>query len=79
MKDFENWWHQEGSALHPLPTEDVEEFAKRITEIAWSNGIYKERGACANLVDENAKSCVKDSLAQMILYANATAIRAREN
>ena len=51
MKDFENWWHQEGSALHPLPTEDVEEFAKRITQIAWSNGVYKEREACAKVCD----------------------------
>lgn len=52
MKDFENWWHQEGSALHPLPTEDIEEFAKRITQIAWSNGVYKERDACAKVCEQ---------------------------
>ena len=36
-----NWWHTEGSAMRPFPNEDVEEFAKRITEIAWSNGAYE--------------------------------------
>jgi hypothetical protein len=36
-----------------------------------------EREACAMLVDENAKRCIQDSKAQMILYSNATAIRAR--
>ena len=44
-----NWWHTEGSGIRPLPNEDIEEFAKRITEIAWSNGEYMEREACAEL------------------------------
>jgi len=35
------WWHTEGSAMRPLPNEDIEEFAKRITEIAWANGAYE--------------------------------------
>ena len=26
--------------MRPLPTEDTEQFARRITEIAWSNGAY---------------------------------------
>jgi len=43
------WWDMEGSAMRPLPNEDMEEFAKRISEIAWSNGQYKEREACAVL------------------------------
>ena len=38
---YKNWWYTEGSAIRPLPNEDIEEFAKRITEIAWSNGQYK--------------------------------------
>ena len=36
-----------------------------------------EREACAKLVDENAKACTNNSMVQMVLYANATAIRAR--
>jgi hypothetical protein len=35
--------------MRPLPHEDMEEFAKRITAIAWSNGEYTEREACADL------------------------------
>ena len=39
-EDFEYWWHEEGSGMRPLPEEDTEAFAKRICEIAWSNGEY---------------------------------------
>lgn len=46
-----NWWHTEGSGIRPLPNEDIEEFAKRITEIAWSNGEFVEREACAKYVE----------------------------
>jgi len=46
-----NWWYTEGSAIRPLPNEDIEEFAKRITEIAWSNGEFVEREACAKVCD----------------------------
>ena len=35
------WWDMEGSGMRLLPNEDIEEFAKRITEIAWSNGAYE--------------------------------------
>jgi hypothetical protein len=41
MTSFEKWWSEEGSAMRPMPTEDVEEFAKRIAEIAWSKRAYK--------------------------------------
>jgi hypothetical protein len=37
-----------------------------------------EREACAKIVELNADACMPDSLAQMYLYSNATAIRARE-
>jgi len=40
MNGFEKWWSEEGSAMRPMPTEDVEEFAKRIAMTAWSNGAY---------------------------------------
>ena len=40
---YKEWWHNEGSGIIPLPNEDMEEFAHRITQIAWSNGAFKER------------------------------------
>jgi len=41
MNSFDRWWDEEGSGMRPMPTEDVEQFAKRIAMIAWSNGAYK--------------------------------------
>ena len=41
--DFETWWYNEGSGARQQPEEDVEEFVARMTEIAWSNGAYKEK------------------------------------
>jgi hypothetical protein len=46
-QDYQTWWDNEGSAMAPKENEDMEEFAHRITEIAWFNGIY-----CATRVDE---------------------------
>ena len=40
---YKAWWHNEGSGIIPLPNEDMEEFAHRMTQIAWSNGAFKER------------------------------------
>ena len=40
---YKEWWHNEGSGIIPLLNEDMEEFAHRITQIAWSNGAFKER------------------------------------
>ena len=40
MTQFETWWNQEGSSIRPLPCEDHEEFAKRVSRIAWENGAY---------------------------------------
>ena len=50
---YKAWWHNEGSGIIPLPNEDMEEFAHRMTQIAWSNGAFKECEACAKEV-ENA-------------------------
>ena len=50
---YKAWWHNEGSGILPLPNEDMEEFAHRMTEIAWSNGAFKEREACAKLVEDS--------------------------
>jgi hypothetical protein len=51
MTDFERWWYDEGSYNRPVD-EDIEEFSKRMCEIAWSNGAFKEREACAKVCDE---------------------------
>lgn len=40
LKDYQTWWHEEGSALRPFDGEDLEKFARRISETAWLNGEY---------------------------------------
>jgi hypothetical protein len=50
MTDFETWWHQEGSAP-PLPDHDMEEHCKRMCEIAWKNGAFKESERAALMVE----------------------------
>ncbi len=40
-EQFDVWWHNEGSAMRPLPNEDAEEHAKRVSKVAWLNGAYK--------------------------------------
>jgi len=37
----------------------------------------EEREACAKVLEENAKACVKDFLMYKVLMSNAMAIRAR--
>lgn len=59
MTDFERWWYDEGSANRPVD-EDVEEFSKRMCQIAWSNGAFVEREACAKVCDSWS---LRDSLA----------------
>ena len=49
---YKVWWHNEGSGITPLPNEDMEEFVHRITQIAWSNGAFKERDACADMIED---------------------------
>ena len=47
---FKEWWLNEGSqALYTH--HDCEEHAMRMCEIAWSNGAYVEREACAKLCE----------------------------
>jgi len=52
---YATWWWEEGSGILPLPTEDMEEFAHRITQIAWSNAADKEREACAKVLEDASK------------------------
>jgi hypothetical protein len=48
---FKEWWHNEGSQA-PYTHHDCEEHTMRMCEIAWANGAYKEREACAKLAEE---------------------------
>jgi hypothetical protein len=47
---FKAWWYTEGSQA-PYTHHDCEEHTMRMCEIAWANGAFKEREACANMVD----------------------------
>jgi len=48
---------------------DLVKFAKMVAE--------HERNECAKIVELNADACRSNNVAQMILYSNAVAIRAR--
>jgi hypothetical protein len=50
-ESFKAWWFNEGSQP-PYTHHDCEEHTMRMCEIAWANGAYKEREACANVCDE---------------------------
>ena len=69
-EEYKTWWHNEGSGILPLPNEDMEEFAHRMTQIAWSNGAFKEREACAKVCEEQYEYYGHD-------HIFAKAIRAR--
>ena len=60
-KDFEVWWHREGSGMPPLPGEDAEIHVKRISEIAWSNGAFKARDGFDELrkLADELETCAK--------------------
>ena len=50
---WQRWWDYEGSAMRPHPSEDTEQFARRMTEIAWANGaLVAERDALRKRVAE---------------------------
>ena len=50
-ESFKAWWYSEGSQA-PHKHHDCEEHTMRMCEIAWANGAYKEREACAKVCDE---------------------------
>lgn len=57
---FKTWWHNEGSQA-PYTHHDCEEHTMRMCEIAWKNGAYKEREACAKVCAELGEwACVHD-------------------
>jgi hypothetical protein len=51
---FKAWWYTEGSQA-PYTHHDCEEHTMRMCEIAWANGAFKEREACAKFVDHILK------------------------
>jgi len=52
---FKSWWYSEGSQA-PYTHHDCEEHTMRMCEIAWANGAYKEREACAKLCETEAEN-----------------------
>lgn len=49
---FKAWWYSEGSQA-PYTHHDCEEHTMRMCEIAWANGAYKEREACAKVCEND--------------------------
>ena len=76
MNAYQRWWDTEGSAMRPHDHEDWEEFARRITEIAWSNGRFVEKEACAKVCEE--RGSFNSMYAHHILTGAADAIRKGE-
>lgn len=68
--------------MRPRPNEDIEEFAKRITAIAWSNGEYVEREACAKEADKRLHDftmLTSNPPQSGAAFSISQAIRARSN
>jgi len=51
-ESFKAWWFNEGSQP-PYTHHDCEEHTMRMCEIAWANGAYKEREACAKVAEHS--------------------------
>lgn len=51
LTPFETWWHNEGSAMSPLPGEDYEQHARRVSAIAWENGAFCAAPALRQIYD----------------------------
>ena len=79
---FKEWWHNEGSQA-PYTHHDCEEHTMRMCEIAWANGAYKEREACAKVCESEWGKGYRDDGGDAWLthdnavHACAAAIRAR--
>ena len=73
---FKAWWYSEGSQP-PYTHHDCEEHTMRMCEIAWANGAYKEREACAKVVDDIEARCIAKDVDDPPLDIVAEAIRAR--
>jgi hypothetical protein len=40
-RDFETWWHNEGSGILPRKNDDMESHAHRVARLAWKRATYK--------------------------------------
>ena len=47
---FKAWWYTEGSQA-PYTHHDCEEHTMRMCQIAWANGAFVEREACADMLE----------------------------
>jgi hypothetical protein len=77
MTPFETWWLYEGSAP-PLPGYDIEEHCKRMCEIAWKNGAFKEREVVTDSLRKQAQLAV-DEFDRRWALEMVAAINARSN
>ena len=75
-EEFKAWWFNEGSQP-PYTHHDCEEHCMRMCEIAWANGAYKEREACAKLIDDIELRCIAEDVNDPPLQHIAAAIKAR--
>ena len=73
---FKAWWYNEGSQA-PYTHHDCEEHTMRMCEIAWANGAYKEKEACAKVVDDIEAQRIAKDVDDPPLKHVAAAIRAR--
>ena len=73
---FEAWWYSEGSQA-PYTHHDCEEHTKRMCQIAWLNGAYKERESCAVLAKKTVCDTHTPTGVKIYGTAVAKAIRAR--
>ena len=74
---YNEWWNNVASGMQPLPNEDIEEFAHRMTALAWFNGENSEREACAKVCDDIEAQCIAEDSDDPPLHHIANAIRAR--
>ena len=64
-ESFKAWWFNEGSQS-PYTHHDCEEHTMRMCEIAWANGAYKEREACAKTLESISNAPDMQSYAKVI-------------
>jgi hypothetical protein len=67
-EDFKKWWFNEGSQP-PYTHHDCEEHTMRMCEIAWANGAYKEREACASC---HSQTQGEEHMSNVILFNGIT-------
>jgi hypothetical protein len=79
-KLWQVWWDQEGSAIQPNANEDIEEFARRITQIAWENGAFcaKQPSDWVGLTDEDKEFIELTGGKSDVLLAELVEIKLKE-